>query len=356
VIGLALCAFAAQRAAAQTLPHVRTPRVAIPANGAIVIESPDGTEPLLEVYAASGALVEGSQRRVGALSDLGGVYAWVPHEPFLPGAHLVYQTHRQHAQLQRTDMLTVIEPHDGTPPRVTSEPSASTMLVPGAQACCMTPAAERIERCVFVSSLASVQVTAGLSSMDPASKLNQFLFRFEPASSSASSTASSFGPSDFEPFENAGPLTFDQEVDEFCFVLRALNVVTLEEHVYSDVPSCVARGDLPVGEVPAEPPTTFYDLRRCLVPPEGFEPQWCTANAWACEMGMKEDCELHQHVCDNGPLPGRWKLQSLGLAPQEREESCAVAVVGAAPRRRGWAVWLGLGLVVLAGRRRLAYT
>ena len=344
-IGLALIALGAARASAQFAPHVRQPRVPIPANGAIVIESPDDSEPVLLVRAPGRAIVEGKQYRIGALPNLGGIYVWLPNEPFQLGEYTVQQSHIEETGEPRTDTITVIEPHDGNPPNVMIEPSVSMVVVPGERACCMTPSQERIERCAIISSIASAQVSAGLSSIEPASKLNQFLFRFEPAAKADSNPTQKV----FGTFENAGPLTFAEEAEEYCFSLSALDVVTLEQHVYSDLTSCVPRGDVVIGVIASDPPPAFFDLRRCPVPPAGFEQPWCRTNDWACTMGSMVECELHQHVCADGPLPSLWRAIPSGLAAPKRSSGCAVA--RSQSTGRAWVAWLALGLALLVRRR-----
>lgn len=344
-IGLALIALAAARADAQFPPHVRQPRVPIPANGAIVIESPDDSDPVLLVRAPGGAIVEGKQHRIGALPNLGGIYVWIPNEPFQLGEYSVQQSHIKDTGEQRTDTITVIEPHDGSRPNVMIEPSVSMVVVPGDRACCMTPSHEEIERCAIVSSITSAQVSAGLSSSEPASKLNQFLFRFESAANAGSNPDQKV----FGTFENAGPLTFEEAAEEFCFSLRALDVVTLEQHVYSDLAGCVPRGDVVIGVIASNPPPAFFDLRRCPVPPFGFEQPWCGTNDWACTMGSTVECELHQHVCADGPLPSLWRSVPEGFAPPDHGGGCAVA--RAQRDGRAWFAWLALGLALLRRRR-----
>jgi hypothetical protein len=345
-IGLALIVLAAARAAAQFPPHVRQPGVPIPANGAIVIESPDGTEPVLLVRASGGAIVEGAHHRIGVLPNLGAIYVWLPKEPFQLGTYSVQQNHQQSGE-QRDDTITVIEPHDGTPPSVMIEPSVSMVVVPGERACCKTPNHEDIDRCTIISSITSAQVSAGLSSVEPASKINQFLFRFESAASADSNPEKKV----FGTFENAGPIAFDEPSELFCFSLRALDVVTLEQHVYSDLAGCVPRGDVTIGVIASDPPPAFFDMRRCPVPPPRFERPWCSTNDWACTMGSMVECELHQHVCDDGPLPSLWRAVPEGFAAPERDRGCAVA-----PRRsdgHSWIVWLALGLALVARRRTI---
>jgi hypothetical protein len=348
-IGLALIVLASAPASAQLPlpPRVRQPRVPIPANGAIVIESPDGTEPVLLVRAAGGAIVEGKHRRIGALPNLGAIYVWIPKEPFQPGTYSVQQDHIHAANERRTDTITVTEPHDGSAPNVMIEPSVSMVVVPGERACCMTPTHEGIDRCAIVSSITSAQVTPGLSSVEPASKVNQFLFRFESAANAESDPAHKI----FGTFENAGAIAFDEDAEVFCFSLRALDVVTLEQHVYSDLASCVPRGDIVIGVVASDPPPAFFDLRRCPVPPLGFERPWCDTNDWACTMGSMAECELHQHVCDDGPLPSLWRSVPEGFASPDRDGGCTA--VRSRSDGRASIVWLALGIALVARRRTI---
>lgn len=288
---------------AQTmLPRIRMPGAPVPANGAIVLESLDSIAPLIEVSSSDGVFVPGTAREVGALRFGGLIFAWVPDAPFQPGKYSVNKLHPYDSSLAALEEIEVIEPISPEPLALISVPSASEVSTRSESYCCMDPISEDLNPCTVVEQNSVIHVEGGLSSAEPASKLNQYLFRYEAARGSGLHTVTDR----FMPIDQLPPVIFESEADEYCFVLKALNVATLEEHAYGDLPGCAERGRLHVGPTRFEPDPLVLDPGLCPFPPRELRSAWCVSNERACEGASGESCAQYRHVCHDGPLPQRW--------------------------------------------------
>jgi hypothetical protein len=339
------------------LPRIRMPGAPIPANGAIVLESLDSIAPLIEVTSSEGVFVPGAAHEVGALRFGGLIFAWVPDEPFQPGTYTVTKRHPYDSSLFAPEDIEVIEPASAEPPLMNSVPSASEVSTRSESYCCMDPISEDRRPCTVVEQSSVIHVEGGLSSAEPASKLNQYLFRYEAAHGSGLFTVTKR----FMPIDQLPPVIFESEADQYCFVLKVLNVATLEEHEYPELPSCAERGTLHVGPTRFAPDPQVLDPGLCPFPPRELRSAWCISNERACEAEPGERCAQYEHVCRNGPLPQRWVQMGLpgrivfsDQALTDQSEADALCSVRAPGRTKlggegGW-----LALVALLGLCRRA--
>lgn len=340
------------------LPRIRMPGAPIPANGAIVLESLDSVAPLVEV-SSEGAVVLGTAHEVGALRFGGLIFAWAPVEPFEPGTYSVKIVHPYDSSLFAHHDIEVIEPIGAEPPALISVPSASEVSTRSESYCCNDPISGDRHPCTVVEQSSVIHVEGGLSSTEPASKLNQYLFRYLAAPGSGLYTVTDR----FMPIDQLPPVIFESEADQYCFVLKVLNVATLEEHAYGELPSCAERGKLHVGPTRFEPDPQVLDPGLCPFPPRELRSEWCISNERVCEAEPGESCAQYRHVCHDGPLPQRWVDMGLpgrivfsdtALADQSEPAAlCSVRVPGRTTRG-GTAGGLALvALLWLARSRRV---
>lgn len=340
------------------LPRIRMPGAPVPANGAIVFESLDATAPLIDVTSSEGVVVFGSVHQVGALPFGGLIFAWVPEAPLEPGTYSVSKNHQYDSSLASLEEIEVIAPIDAEPPALISEPSASEVSTRSEWFCCRDPIRNDLRPCTVVEQVSVIHVEGGLSSTAPASKLNQYLFRYEATLGSGVSTVTDR----FMPIDQLPPVIFESEADRYCFVLKALNVATFEEHTYTELPRCTDRGKLHVGPTQFEPDPVVLDPALCPFPQLGLRSAWCVANEASCAQDRGESCQQYEHVCHDGPLPQRWvdmglpeRIAIADTEPADRSREAPLCSVHAplASKLRAPAGWLALlALLVVARSRR----
>jgi hypothetical protein len=222
----------------------------------------------------------------------------------------------------------------------------------------MDPISEDLRPCTVVEQNSVIHVEGGLSSTEPASKLNQYLFRYEAAIGSGLVTVTNR----FMPIDQLPPVIFESEADQYCFVLKVLNVATLEEHAYGELPSCAERGTLHVGPTRFAPDPQVLDPGLCPFPPRELRSAWCISNELACEAEPGERCAQYRHVCHDGPLPQRWVDMGLpgrivfsDSTPTDQSESdalCSVRPPGRAKLRSTTGALALIALLWLARSRR----
>lgn len=335
------------------LARVRMPGVPIPANGAILIEGVGSNLPELEVLDRDGSPIPGTHRSVGEVVDGRTLYAWLPEHPLQPGPVSVTLFDPFDSSLAQLEELQVIEAIDDALPEIMSAPSASELTGNYERVCCQVPVANLARECAIIRQTTVIQVDGGLWSSDPATKLNQYLFRYSPHTGIGTA---SIRP---RPLETLAPIRFVNAADEYCFELTALNVATLEERVYRDLPSCAARGELSLGTVDVEPQAAFFSPQSCPFPLPEFEAQWCEINQDVCEAGMTDHCEQYAYICDDGPRPERWSVPDAGTMPRidlpprsdasdatasELDDSGCSATALGSKRPRGSLAWLMLAI------------
>jgi hypothetical protein len=140
-----------------------------------------------------------------------------------------------------------------------------------------------------------------------------------------------------------------------------LNVATLEEHVFDELPSCTERGRLHVGPTQFEPDLVVLDPGLCPFPQRELRSAWCVFNEAACEVERGEHCAQYEHVCHDGPLPERWvrmglpgriKFTDTVLANQSEPKSlCSVLAPRRAPLGLS-SLWLALIALLAVVRSR----
>lgn len=131
-------------------------------------------------------------------------------------------------------------------------------------------------------------------------------------------------------------MDFEEEADDYCVDVSALDIVTLDTHEYPELHRCVAAGDVQLGSAPVELDDAFLANENCLQPPDGHVEQWCSANANVCEAGVDERCKRFRYACEEGPLPDEWRA-SAALVPERNiplrdppsNESCSASTPGA---------------------------
>lgn len=317
---------------------IRMKRVPIPANGALIIESPTMGMPTLEVTSQWTEPVPGQATWVGG-SARGALFAWRPSSGFLePGVYVAVLYYDIRSSDRWTQSFTVVEAIDDAPPVITAEPSISNAMSPNATTCCSDPLGNSVEHCAPDELFSTLELHGGLSSTESGVKLNQYLFALSDSESRVL-----FDPPFFVPFEELSYLGFDVAVSAYCFSVDAVNVTTLEVHHYEDIERCAEPGDVVIGPIDSPPGPEFFDRSVCTVPDAKHVGTWCEVNDDACIERKSGDCELYAHVCEGAPLPSAWTMTA------RQPKGCTVA------SRRSTlpaVMWLALALAMRARRRR----
>jgi len=330
-------------------PHVLSPRVPVPANGAIPIEGPDLSEPMVHVWRVAGEVVEGTLVRLGTARD-SAFFAWRPSQPFQLGTHYVRTASM--ASTGSSFEIEVVEASARTPPAIEAAPSISGVLMPYARACCTTPIRDEVEPCAVSYEKASVLLDPGLSTTEPAASVHQFLFRARLVTTTPELSSAAV----YEPLGLNDPLIIDELADSYCFEVEAIDIASDAVHVYPGQ-HCIARAGVRVETIRAALSAELLDGDACLQPPPGFEAEWCSANEDDCDGGLDGDCKLYRYACLNGPLPGSWRAAA-ALVPERNiplngpdypaGEGCAVSRAGEDGTARSFAaagaMWMLLGL------------
>jgi hypothetical protein len=330
------------------IPSWRAP---FPADGAILIRAPDGIEPMPLVEGPTGVRVEG---KLSYLSHADAAYyAWKPYAPFTPGKHVVVLKHPDGEDVDATFMITVVEATDRKPPEITTTPTLSGVLDPLDVACCTTPLRDvLLQLCTPSGEDASVLLEANIETLEPLSKLNQFVFRVRLNSGGSEKGA-------WAPFSVVAPLQLRAAADEYCFAIDALDIATNEVHAYEDAVRCVPRGDLPVGLQAAPLPVALLASSTCPHPPVGHEEEWCAANRAKCPDDRK--CGEYRYACENKPLPSFWrdmlsqypyKYRNIPLHDPEGPQDCSVSAVQARTTQPPALAVMGCAALLFRTRRR----
>lgn len=360
-----------------TPAHVRRPTLPIPSNGALLLEGVDFATPAIEVRDANGVVLPGTLREVSFGVDA--LYAWVPTAPLELGTIEVTLSVQGNPSATETSTIEVVAPFEPGPPVLRSEPSATWQATPVQSACCRTPINEP-GACFFVVEECRILVQPGLSTAATQAVLNQYLFRTVSAG-----TATGEASPQFSPLESLHQVAFFEPSDSYCIEVQALNLATQQVHVYEDLEGCASHDNKRVGELPIKLNPDDLSMERCLVPPLGFESDWCEINGAACEREASNACQLYKHVCDDGPLPPAWQERleerdggiplldggfrdggemdgspemptdpiDASFGPSARADGCSVSTIQAASASsRAFAPLLTITLFALRRRRR----
>jgi MYXO-CTERM domain-containing protein len=388
--GLLLVAAHARAESGVALPdmpaHVRRPTLPIPSNGALLLESQDFAIPEIEVRDENGGMLAGTLQEVGSAS--GTLYAWVPTAPLELGTIEVTLRVKSRPSVSETSTIEVVAPFEPGPPVLRSEPSATWQATPLQSACCRTPI-DGAGACFFIAQECRILVQPGLSTAATQAVLNQYLFRAVVAGADTGAPSA-----ELSPLESVHQAAFYEASERYCIEVHALNLATQQVHVYEDLEGCASHDNKQLGrDIPLEPDPKNLAMERCIIPPLGFENDWCEINSAACEREASDECQLYEHVCDEGPLPPVWQqilenadggvplldggfrdggamdggedVRDTGDAemptdpidasfgPSARADGCSVSTVQAAgASSRALAPMLGLALLALRRRRR----
>jgi hypothetical protein len=335
--------------------QVVSPRAPIPANGAILISSGDGSRPTVFVTDPLGAPVAGASTPLSTTEEAA-FFAWNAMAELGLGMHRVELKHGHDPSLNATFEVEIVAAADRTIPTITSEPSVSSFMRATARACCTTPIQDVTDHCALSEQHMFARVDPGLSSMATVSELNQFLFTVRAENLALADIT--FSP--FQPFGSSHAVDFESAADTYCIVVQALDIATFEMHTYPELARCVAAGSVHAGPAPTPLAPGFLADEACLQPPVGHKEEWCAANAANCADGVTERCKLYRYACEEGPLPNSWRagaaahperdipLRGPDLAAGER---CSVLAPGSRGNS-GMLVQLALlALIVCRGRR-----
>lgn len=316
LIGAFLAAGVAS-ASAQVMVSVVAPEIAIPANGAVVIQAL-ATEAVVEVRAeGSDATLGGTLRLIVQIGDedyYERYMAWIPSSPLEPGG---YEVTLFAADVGRTTQaITVTEAIDLSVVPSPSEPRLEWKAGPHGESTCVIWNGAGLApdfRSSFPSTQRGyVEMTSDIDSSVSPEAAHQFLYSSTPTGSPSSNIAA-YNPGNWAW---STPWSFVEQSDRYCVTYRAMSVATGEEHV---VERCAEHGELPLVElVEIEVPDEKLERAVCPGPPAGFEQRWCTINS-ACDAlsdaaAIEADhCNLYGAACRNECLPGGIALGSIVL-------------------------------------------
>ena len=259
------------------LATIRRPATPIPADGALLLVSFDGTTPIVQARAA-GAPIEGQAHSVGH-DEAGTLYAWVPSAPFAVGTVVVTLRNELNAALEATYNIDVVAPLGVGTPELDMRPTASVQAMSTEGECCRNLQGQLLlDACFEAREQRFVLVTPRASSSSSAIVLNQHVFMIgaDPGSSISSSL---YRPLDQAPLE----VSFHEPADQYCVQARAMNVATRAVHRYTELAFCASFEGESIGERTVQPDPSALALPGCLAPPAGYEDLWCEVNADACE-------------------------------------------------------------------------
>jgi hypothetical protein len=199
----------------------------------------------------------------------------------------------------------------------------------------------------------------GLSTVEPLTHVNQFLFKARLVTTSPELSS----PAAYEPIGLNDALIVDDLADSYCFEVEAIDIATGQTHVYPEQ-HCVARGDVPVEIIALELSPAFLDHDDCIQPPVDYEAAWCSANESDCAGELNGPCKLYRYACNNGPLPEWWRAAAERVPERNipfrgpdlpRGERCAASSPGTASSGAGFLAVLSLALLAISVRRARRY-
>ena len=279
-------------------PVVLSPGAPIPANGAILIESRDGSPVIAAVFDATGAKVEGTTTLLNM--QVPAYFTWLPASGELDvGRYWVELRNEGGTAVGGSSQVEVVAAVERTKPVLTVSPTVSTFTATSARACCLTLLVDGLDHCALTEQQTFAQVDPGFSSTETVATLNQFLFRVRAAEGSVEPAL----PPVFLPFVADAALRFEVAADEYCLEVDALDIATMEEHSYPDLDHCVDGSGVTVGTTPIELDDTFLASQMCIRPPVGREERWCEVNGDVCDDGMSLKCTQFQDSCLDRPSP-----------------------------------------------------
>jgi MYXO-CTERM domain-containing protein len=306
----------------------------------------DDTPPEVTVTDAAGQEVAGTI--IDTHAQAGKSFAWKPKALLVKGeTYKVTLGAPFEPDLDQTDLKFSVEAPEPTlilsvGPDVDLSPRYKTK---GEQVCCETE-----DSC-----------GAGTSCFTAVTEVEAEVFAFAHWSSNAYNSVSQFvysvtftagkyeATTDWAS-ESYGSATLP-EADSYCYEVRGRNIATERE-------IDVGRDCIDGNKVELADDATWIEndleqqLDWCLTPPPGFEERWCELNAqWrlACD-DSATNCAAAHEACpadaEDAPDAGP------SLASEDQGEGCSIGSVGT-PSSLSLA-WAGLGLAVIALRRRRA--
>lgn len=275
-------------------PYLVNNTAPIPGNGSLLIWTPSGDAPVVEVYsmAAPAAAIAGSLRQ---LADY---WVWTAGSTLAEGSYTVVVSDSS-SSTPVEQLVEITGERTFQKPALTSDPQIAINELLAEYACCWLLAnGVRVESsCFAVEWQEGVLLSTNVATSEPASALTQLLFQITPAMQP--------GFEGFAPFGGASAFTFDTQADAYCFDVSVIEITTGELYTFDELERCVPHELRALETREAEPSATDLDPTICPAPPDGFEASWCELNEEPCAAApSRAGCELAGHVCRGEPLPG----------------------------------------------------
>jgi hypothetical protein len=291
--------------------------------------------------------VAGAVHEIIPLND-GSLVVWKPAMPLALGFYRLTITD-EWTSPEPID-LQVVEPFSDEPPQIMLEPSTSMIVSASDTACCSLPDAMSTggtppDQCFVTRQDVVASVDPGMWSTEPATRLNQYLFRLRPVHLQESDVVDSW-----LPFELVDALTYYDEKDEYCFELEAWRLSTGDKTTY-DGPACAGGVERTLGNFEVEVEDSALERDVCFSPPDAQKDRWCAINERACDDTSADDCAQFRYVCEGGPLPRGWNGVAIGDRDRSSSEGCAT-VPGARSGSTSAALLLLLALAPRTAHRR----
>jgi hypothetical protein len=273
----------------------------IPVGGAILLTGAGSTTaPIVEVadQETPNTTLGGTTRQFESSQ----YWIWVPSQPFVEGK--TYQVRLSAPDVGFfgvTDSFEVVPAITLSQPVLVAEPSASSVAETNNVACCRSFFGSGVleqSSCFPNEQRRTIMVNPGLSTPNPAVLLGQFLFRIHPGDEVTALTQPTQWPTSV-------PVMFNEQADEYCFNVEAIELVSGTMHGYPDLERCAEHGALPeIGVVEIEAGASELDREICHAPPLAYEQQWCDLNEDPCaDDGTESGCGLYGYVCRDEALP-----------------------------------------------------
>jgi uncharacterized membrane protein YgcG len=267
----------------------------IPGNGSLLIWTPHGDEPTLDMRSTTApeAALAGSLRKLGAY------WVWTADSTLPEGSYTVAISDPTF-QVPTQELVDITAERTFQKPALTADPQIAINEVLAQYACCwsLVNNVRADGLCFAVEWQEGVLLSTNVATSESPSALTQLLFHITAATQ----------PMAFEPAplgSGANAFTFEAQADAYCFDVVAIEIATGERYTFEELERCVPHDMRALETRAVEHSAGDLDLTVCPAPPDGFEESWCEVNDMRCmaEPG-RPGCELAGHVCHGEPLPG----------------------------------------------------
>lgn len=242
-----------------------------------------------------------------------GLWSWTPLEPPEPGAYRVSVFDSDAQGVEQP--MTIIAADLRLLPELMSAASLSQVDADERECCTSDEGAGEVPvACHQTLEKRYLVLDPGLSSASPVARTQQYLYRYTIAGSESEPTVLPWG---VQP-----ALRIDQELDEYCYEIEAIDLITGVATPFPELAKrCASLGELaePVHRV-MEIPDWAFASPLCPLPPTGFRMKWCDLNESHCEVAAPPlDCHYYGFVCQNEAFPGRARPDAQDAGTQEQE-------------------------------------